>query len=247
MNYLRTRRKDGHFTLETPIVELIDDNGRRALVVLTAHLGTPAYFERLRRFIEAADADVFYESVRTNSTGPAHWDEPYHAFLRALRDELYEGIASLGELAFQGHHLAPAPTWRNADTDCCTLAARLRDEDVSLRRFNLALGAFRDLVARARDGDTSARDSLDCTIRWGLVAVSFSPVFGALRVLPSTRRLYRIINDWRSGLAVEIVLREATRDFVLIYGAAHGDTIVAALRAAGFHPRRRFWTPVFTT
>lgn len=247
MNYLRTRRKDGRFVLETPIVELIDDNGRRASVVLTAHLGTPAYFDRLRRFVEATDADVFFESVRSNSTDPAHWDEPYHAFLRALREELYEGIASLGELAFQGHHLVPAPAWRNADTDCCTLAGRLRDEDVSLRRFNLALGAFRELIARARDGDSSARDSLDRTIRWGLVAVSFSPVFGALRMLPSTRRLYRVINDWRSSLAVETVLRDATGDFVLIYGAAHGDTIVAGLRAAGFHPHRRRWTPVFAT
>jgi hypothetical protein len=56
-----------------------------------------------------------------------------------------------------------------------------------------------------------------------------------------------VINDWRSKRAVEAVMAANTEGFVLIYGAAHGDTLMAELEAAGFREVRREWHTVFAT
>lgn len=200
MKNLRSRRVAGKTALQTPLIRLRDPrSGRTGLLVLTAHLGDGAYFETLRKDIDADGGRVFFEAVRSNSEDPEHWRDPYHRFLKGLRREVYEGLSRLGLLEFQGQRLAPEPGWTNADVDCCTLADRLRRAKVSLWRFEMALSAFRRLIAQAEAGDTGARASLDRTIRWGLVFVSFGAIFRVVQFLPSTRRLYRVINDWRSA------------------------------------------------
>jgi hypothetical protein len=244
MENLRRRRVAGKTALQTPIVSLKNSrDGRSAKLVLTAHLGEAAYFEKLNRAIAAAGAPVFYESVRPTSDDPHHWEEPYHRFLRSLREDLYHGIAGLGMLAFQGDCLAPEPGWVNADVDCCELAARLREAGVPLFRYEIAFGLLRQLIQRARHGDSAALKTLERAIKWGLIAVSVTAVFKLVQLLPRTRSLYAVINDWRSARAVEAV-EKAGGDFLLIYGAAHGETLLQGLKEHGFRETGREWHTV---
>ena len=87
---------------------------------------------------------------------------------------------------------------------------------------------------------------LEKAIKWGLIAVSLTAVFNLVRLLPRTRALYQVIKDWRSAEAVKVV-ESAGRDFVLIYGAAHGETILRGLSDLGFGETSRKWLTVFTT
>jgi hypothetical protein len=248
MKNLRHRRVAGRTTLQTPAIWLRNSTtGRKGLLVLTAHLGDPSYFERLQALIAHESLPVFYESVRARTTDEAHWREPFHRFLKALREDFYEGVAALGLLAFQTDYLKPGPEWANADVDCCDLADELRARDVSIGRYQMALGVLQALVQRARNGDPQARATLVRTLKWGLIAVSVTGVIELVRFLPKSRRFHLVINDWRSKRAVEAVMAANTEGFVLIYGAAHGDTLMAELETAGFREVRREWHTVFAT
>lgn len=248
MKNLRHRRIAGRTTLQTPAIWLHNSRtGRDGLLVLTAHLGEARYFERLQKLVEHEHVPVFYESVRARSTDEAHWREPYHRFLKTLREDLYEGISALGLLAFQTDHMKPDATWINADVDCCELADELRASDVSVGRYQMALGVLQSLVERAQGGDAGARATLVRTLKWGLIAVSITGVMQFVRFLPKSRRFHLVINDWRSKHAVETVAKANADDFVLVYGAAHGDSLMAGLEQAGFRELRREWFTVFTT
>ena len=247
MQNLRRTRRGTRSALETPVIHLFNvEDGRRATLVLTAHLGEVSYYQRLRRTIAEFEASVYFESVRSVDPSPAHWDEPYHRFLKSLREDIYAGIASLDIFAFQGDQLAPEPDWTNADVDCCALADALRDSQVPLLRYELAFAVLRRLIQRAEGGDEAARNILERALKWGLMAVSFIPVLSFVKLLPRTRAFYAVVNDWRSAEAVKIV-DEAHRDFLLIYGAAHGETILQGLADRGFRETGRSWMTVFTT
>lgn len=246
MENLRRKRVSGKTALQTPVISLRKGRGERhATLILTAHLGDETYFQEVRRAVSAAGAPVFYESVRSLDSSPEHWQEPYHHFLKSLREDLYHGIASLGLMAFQGDCLAPEPGWTNADVDCCALAERLRAARVPLFRYEIAFGLLRQMIQQAARGDRTALKTLETAIKWGLIAVSVTAVFKFVQLLPRTRSLYRVINDWRSAHAVETVAK-ADGDFVLIYGAAHGETLLDGLKARGFRETGREWLTVFT-
>ena len=246
MQNLRRKRIAGKTALQTPVISLRNPrDGRRATLVLTAHLGDESYFQELRTAVAHLQTQVYFESVRALDAEPEHWREPYHHFLKSLREDLYAGIASLGLMAFQGDRLAPEPGWANADVDCCALAAQLRAARVPLLRYEVAFGLLRQLIQQAQRGDRAARRTLERAIKWGLIAVSLTAVFNLVRLLPRTRSLYRVINDWRIAEAVKIV-DGAGGDFVLIYGAAHGESILAGLADLGFHETSRKWLTVFT-
>ncbi|MEO9256451.1 MAG: hypothetical protein ABI305_13000 [Tepidiformaceae bacterium] len=248
MKNLRHRRVAGRTTLQTPAIWLHNPKtGRNGLLVLTAHLGETRYFERLQQLVEHEGVPVFYESVRARSTDEAHWREPYHRFLKTLREDLYEGISALGLLAFQTDHMKPDASWINADVDCCELADELRAREVSVGRYQMALGVLQSLVTRAKNGDEGARATLIRTLKWGLIAVSVTGVIEFVRFLPKSRRFHLVINDWRSKHAVNAVERANTDGFVLIYGAAHGDSLMAGFERAGFRELRREWHTVFAT
>ncbi len=246
MQNLRRKRIRGRTTLQTPIISLRNSrDGRQATLVLTAHLGDESYFRALQTAIAHTQRRVYFESVRSLDPSPEHWAEPYHHFLKSLREDLYNGIASLGLLAFQGDSLAPEPGWTNADVDCCALARELRRARVPLVRYEIAFGLLRQLIRQAQRGDKAALRTLERAIKWGLIAVSLTAVFNLVRLLPRTRSLYAVINDWRSAEAVKTV-DAAGGDFVLIYGAAHGETILRGLADCGFRETTRDWLTVFT-
>ncbi|MEO6397194.1 MAG: hypothetical protein ABIP13_01885 [Tepidiformaceae bacterium] len=246
MQNLRRKRLAGKIALQTPVISLQNSrDGRRATLVLTAHLGDESYFQELRTAIARTEAPVYFESVRSLDSSAEHWREPYHRFLKSLREDLYAGIAGLGLLAFQGDHLAPEPGWTNADVDCCTLATKLRAAKVPLLRYEMAFGLLRQLISRAQRGDQAALRSLEKAIKWGLFAVSFAPLFNLVRLMPRTRSFYHVISDWRSEEAVKVV-DGAGGDFVLIYGAAHGELILQGLARVGFGETSRRWLTVFT-
>jgi hypothetical protein len=245
LNTIRRKRTNHGIALQTPIIHLeSDDRKCRAILVLTAHLGTADYFDDLSATIESLPGTVFYESVRAAGP-PGHARDAYHDFLRGLREDFYEGIAGLERLQFQGHRLAARPGWVNADVTCCELADRLRAERVSLRRQQLGLVAFRALIGRARAGDDGAARLIDRAVRWGLLAVTVEPIFGLVKLLPSSGRLLSVINDWRSDRALEWVLASEARDRVLVYGAAHGERLLAGFARAGYRETRRDWYTVF--
>lgn len=248
MKYLRNRRIGGRTALQTANVRLRNPHtGATGLVVLTAHLGDASYFERLAEVVEREGKTVFYESIIAESDDPAHWRESFHAFLRDLRENIYRAIADMGELAFQQNYLKPQPGWVNADVTCCELANELRRRNVSLTRYRLALAMVSGMVNRAASGDAKARASLVAALKWGLVAVSISGVFELVSFLPRSRRFHQVLNDWRSRRAVEIVMRVEGQSFVLIYGAAHGESVVAALAEHGFIETSTDWHTVFRT
>lgn len=247
MKNLRRNRIDGETVLQTPVVELADArNGRHARLLLTAHFGEQRYFEELRELAMAETGTVFYEGVIPVSDADEHWHERYHSFLRRLRGDMYAGIARLGFLAFQGEVLSPAPGWIAADVTCCQLAERMRVGHVRLRRYELGLAAFKRLIGQAEKGDVKARLGVERAIKWGLIAVSITAVFRFLTVLPNTHAFNTVVNEWRSGEAVRIVLAQHPDHFTLIYGAAHGDHIIEALEADGFREVSRRWLTVFS-
>ena len=244
MDNLRRRRLGGRTALQTPVVSLAHaGDRRRAVIVLTAHLGDQSYYDNLRAVIERELGTVYFESVRSLDDREEHWREPYHSFLKNLREQLYAGIASVGPFAFQGDHLLPQRGWVNADVDCCALAAKLREARVALAPYNISLALLQRLIERAKRGDIGARMSLERAIKWGLLAISLPFVFEFANRLPRTRALYAVINDWRSAEAVASVLRTED-DFVLVYGAAHGDALLRGLAERGFREVRREWLTV---
>ncbi len=83
-------------------------------------------------------------------------------------------------------------------------------------------------------------------LQWGLLAASVTAMFTLLTWLPTTRTLYRVLNDWRSERAVKTVLDSAAADFALVYGAAHGESLLHDLRKAGYREVDREWHTVFT-
>lgn len=244
MNTLRRQRNGRKVSLQTPVIRLERRDGRRGLLVLTAHLGEARYFDELAVVLES-HPDVFFEAVRPVDESTEHWADPHHRFLRDLR-EVYAGIASLGLLQYQGQDLAPAESWVNADVTCCQLAAKLRDENVSLWRQEAAMGALREIVSRAQQGDERAGRAIVLALQWGLLAASVTAIFNLLSWLPTTRALYRVLNDWRSEQAVRQVLDSGAPDFALIYGAAHGESILREFRKAGYREVDREWRTVFT-
>jgi hypothetical protein len=244
VNTLRRQRNGRKVSLQTPVIRLERRDGRRGLLVLTAHLGETRYFDELTALLDG-QPDVFFEAVRAVDESPAHWSDAHHRFLRDLR-EVYAGIASLGLLQYQGQGLAPEESWVNADVTCCELAAKLREENVSLWRQEAAMGALRQIVARAQAGDVRAGRAIVLALQWGLLAASVTAIFNLLSWLPTTRALYRVLNDWRSERAVRQVLDSGTPDFALVYGAAHGESILREFRKAGYREVDREWRTVFT-
>jgi hypothetical protein len=245
MKNLRRKRLGGKTALQTPIVFLENDSEqRRAALVLTAHLGDASYYQNLRKLIQEVRGSVYFEAVRSRDDSEEHWKEPYHQFLRRLREDIYNGIASVGPLVFQGDQLAPLPEWKNADVDCCELAAKLRDAGVSLAPYKLSFALLTRLIDSAKQGDVAARLALEKSLKWGLLAISLPMVFELARRVPRTSALYGVINDWRSERAVADVC-PGDGDFVLIYGAAHGDSLLRGLEACGFREVGREWVTVF--
>jgi hypothetical protein len=244
MDDLRRARDGRHILLQAPVVELEAPGGRCGTLVLTAHLGEPSYFAALRERVAAIDAPVYFEAVRAITEEPAHWQERYHRFLRRLREDIYAGVSRLGVLAFQGQELGPEPGWISADVTCCELADELRRRNVSLFRYELALELFGQIVARAERGDPAARKGLELALRGGLLAISFSFLFEAARLMPGTREFHAVIDDWRSAAAVRRVMADCPRSFVLVYGAAHGHSLRKELLAHGYRERRRSWHTV---
>jgi hypothetical protein len=244
MDTLRRRRTGRKVSLQTPAIRLERRDGRRGLLVLTAHLGEARYFEELRALLDSQVA-VFFESVQSVSDDPEHWRDGHHRFLRELRD-VYAGIAGLGLLDYQGTGLAPRESWVSADVTCCELAAKLRAERVGLWRQEAAMKALRQIVARAQAGDERAGRAIVLALQWGLLAASVTAVFTLLSWLPTTRSLYRVLNDWRSERAVRVVLAADLPEFALVYGAAHGESLLRELRGAGYRETDREWHTVFT-
>jgi hypothetical protein len=212
--------------------------------VLTAHLGDASYYRELKAAIQQAGGTVYFESVRSVDDSEEHWREPYHNFLKTLREAIYAGIAGVGPLVFQGDHLLPEPGWLNADVDCCNLAAKLREARVQLAPYKMSFVLLEQLIRRAKRGDAAARMALERSIKWGLMAISLPFVFEIANRLPRTRTLYAVINDWRSAQAVAAVSL-SQGDFVLVYGAAHGDQLLRGLAKHGFREVRREWLTVF--
>jgi hypothetical protein len=244
MNTLRRRWANGRVSLETPVIELVHRDGRRGRLVLTAHLGEREYFDELGGLLEC-ESSVFYEVVRSVDDSPEHWREPRHRFLRDLR-EVYASLSALGLLAFQGEALAPRSAWVNADVTCCELADQLRARGVSVWRQEMALKALRQLVSRAAAGDPRAGKAIVVALQCGLLAASVTALFNLMSWLPTTRGLYQVLNDWRSDHAVRTVLGSGLDDFALIYGAAHGETLLRGFRRAGYRETGRTWHRVFT-
>jgi hypothetical protein len=244
VNTLRRRRTGRKVSLQTPVIRLERRDGRRGLLVLTAHLGESQYFDGLRTLLRR-ESSVFFESVRSVSEEPEHWREGRHRFLRDLR-EVYAGIAALGLLDFQGAGLPPGSSWLSADVTCCELAAQLQREGVSVWRQEAALKALRQIVARAQAGDEASAKAIVLALKWGLLAASVTAVFALLTWLPTSRRFYRVLNDWRSERAVRTVLAASPPEFALVYGAAHGESLLRELRKAGYRETSREWYTVFT-
>lgn len=244
MNTLRRQWSRGRVSLQTPVIELAGPGSRRGQLVLTAHLGEPDYFAALAALLDTSPT-VFFEAVRAVDTAPEHWREPAHRFLAELR-EVYAGIADLELLAFQGTALAPREDWVSADVTCCELAARLRQENVSLWRQEMALKALKRIVARAQSGDEVAAKAIVTALQYGLLAASVSAVFSLLTWFPTTRSFYRILNEWRSARAARSVLAADVPDFTLVYGAAHGESLLRELARAGYRETGREWRTVFT-
>ena len=244
MDTLRRQRSGRKVSLQTPVIRLEGRDGRRGLLVLTAHLGESQYFDGLRAVLDG-HRSVFFESVQSVSEEPDHWREARHRFLRDLR-EVYAGIASLGLLDYQGDGLPPAESWVSADVTCCELAAQLQAEGVSLWRQETALKALRQIVARARAGDEASAKAIVLALKWGLLAASVTAIFTLLTWLPATRRFYRVLNDWRSERAVRTVVAADAPEFALVYGAAHGESLLRELRKAGYRETARDWHTVFT-
>ncbi|MGH2607630.1 MAG: hypothetical protein ACRDHF_00960 [Tepidiformaceae bacterium] len=65
-------------------------------------------------------------------------------------------------------------------------------------------------------------------------------------IVLALHRLYRVLNDWRSERAVKTVLDSAAADFALVYGAAHGESLLHDLRKASYREVDREWHTVFT-
>jgi hypothetical protein len=246
MKFLRNTRVNGRRAVQTPVISVRERAGRRSgAIVLTAHLGEPVYFQSVLDAVGRLPGTVFFESVRTADASDEHWRERYHRFLRAIREDVYRDIASLGLFAFQGDHLRPGSSWVNADVDCCQLAARLREKRVSVARYEAAIALLHGLVLRARDGNAEARKNLESMVKYGLLFLSFSFVFDVLKVLPSVSGFQAVVNDWRTARAVRQVLRDGDESFVLVYGAAHGPGILRLLERAGFEEVDREWLTVF--
>jgi hypothetical protein len=244
MDTLRRQRDGRKVSLQTPVIQLERRDGRSGLLVLTAHLGERRYFDELAELL-GGQPRVFYESVQSVDESPAHWSDGHHRFLRDLR-EVYAGIAGLGLLDYQARALTPAESWVNADVTCCELAAKLREERVSLWRQEAAMGALRQIVARAQAGDERAARGIVLALQWGLLAASVTAIFNLISWLPTTRALYRVLNDWRSEHAVSTILDADAPDFALVYGAAHGASLLRELRKAGYRETARDWHTVFT-
>jgi hypothetical protein len=232
--------------LQAPVITIWNPRSQQSgLLILTAHLGDVEYFQGLCDVVRSAPGDVFFEGIRWPADDSAHLAEGYHRFLRRIVVDLYEGISNLGVLAFQRTYLAPEPSWINADVTCCELASRLREQNVSITRPSMALGIILRLVERAGHGDEQARYALHRMLRWGLMAISVEVAFRSVALFPSTRRLHRVLNEWRSGNAARTVLARATGDFSMIYGAAHGPSLISQFEAAGFKETGREWRTVF--
>ncbi len=245
MDVLRRQWANGRVSLQAPVISLAHrHDGRTITLALTAHLGEARYFETLREILDARPT-VFYEGVRAASDDPAHARDSQHRFLRELR-EMYAGIAGLGQLSFQGVALAPQPSWVNADVTCCELTSELRRRGVNMWRQEAALKILGQIVERARTGDDRSARTITVALQCGLLAVSLGGVFAALSWLPSTRGLYAVLNGWRSERAARQVLESRLPDATLVYGAAHGPSLLAAFRAAGFRETGRDWHTVFT-
>ena len=245
MEALRRQWSNGKVSLQTPVVTLTHPHDHREItLVLTAHLGEAGYFARLAEVVASGES-VFFEGVRAASNDPNHARDAQHRFLRELR-EVYAGLASLGRLSFQGAALAPQPSWISADVTCCELAAELRRCGVSMWRQEAALRLLKQIVERAREGDDCAAKTITVALQCGLLAVSVSGVFALLSWLPTTRGLYAVLNEWRSKKAAQLVLASGAREATLIYGAAHAESLMGALRNAGFRETDREWHTVFT-
>ncbi|MEX0781961.1 MAG: hypothetical protein WD557_04870 [Dehalococcoidia bacterium] len=244
MDTLRRQRVGRKVSLQTPVIRLERRDGRRGVLVLTAHLGEARYFEELALTLDG-HPNVFFEAVRAVDEAPEHWRDSHHRFLRDLR-EVYAGIAGLGLLEYQGKALAPRESWVSADVTCCELAAKLRQERVGLWRQEAAMKALREIVGRAQGGDERAGRAIVLALQWGLLAASVTAIFNLISWLPTTRALYRVLNDWRSEQAVRVVWEANVPDFALVYGAAHGESLLRELRKAGYREVEREWHTVFT-
>ena len=248
MDCLRRGRVEGRSVLQTPVVHLRRArDGRRATLVLTVHLAEPAYFAGLNAAIRDANAQVFFESIRSVDASTKHWDEKYHRLLRAIREDLYLGIAELGLFSFQAEYLAPSPDWVNSDVTCCEFAAKLREAKVSTVKYELALAVFMKFVQRAKSGDREARRAIEAMLKKGLLAVSVLPLLELQRFLPGMRGFQSVAADWRNDVAVAKVDAESDGDFVLVYGAAHGPGLISLLRKRGFVEVDREWHTAFST
>lgn len=239
MECLRTRLRERRLTLEAPVVSLLHPaRGARARLVLTAHFADPAYFEGLRAL--PFTGTVFYERVRNVDEREAHWREKHHRLLRRIRTGFYARLAELGTLAFQEHAFPPRDDWVNADVTCCELAARLEAERVSTRQLELALG-MAEMLLRPGPGAQS-NFLIDRLIRGGLLFAGA----GTGLELAGNRRLLNVLNRWRSQRALETVFASGADDFTLIYGAAHGEDLLAGLRARGYEECGRDWRRVLS-
>lgn len=247
MDCLRTRRVEGKAALQTPVITLENRAiGGTATLVLTAHLGDPGYFAAMRNAVHEAPGTVFFESIRPRDLSEAHWNEKYHRLLKRIREDLYVTLSDLEGLSFQGEQLKPEPEWRSADVDCCEFAAELRRRKVNTLRYELALGALDGLLAKARAGNKQALKSLQTMVKAGLMFISVGYVFEFISWLPSSRGFQSVAADWRNEVAAKIVLESGEKDFVLIYGAAHGPGLIELLAKGGYREARREWHTVFT-
>ena len=247
MDCLRTRRIDRRAALQTPNISLRNaETGRQGTLVLTAHLGDPAYFESVRNVIERTGATVFYESIRRRDDSPEHWREKYHRLLKRIREDLYVTLSDLEGLAFQGIALAPGTDWVSADVDCCQFAGELRRRNISTLRYELALDMLDGLFTRVRAGNRSAAKTLEMMMKFGLMFVSVGYVFEFINWLPSSRGFQSVAADWRNDVAAKVVTSNATGDWVLVYGAAHGPGLLELFRKAGYVETQRDWQTVFT-
>lgn len=248
MDCLRRGRVEGRSVLQTPVVHLRRArDGRRGRLVLTVHLAEPAYFASLTAAIHDANAQVFFESIRSVDPSPRHWDEKYHRLLRGIREELYLGIADLGLFSFQATHLAPGVDWINSDVTCCEFADRLREAKVSTVKYELALAVFMKFVHRAQGGDHEARRAIEAMLKKGLLLASVLPLLELQRFLPGTGGFQVIATDWRNEAAVAKLDATNDGDFVLVYGAAHGPGLLRLLRKRGFEEVRRDWYTAFSS
>lgn len=230
--------RDRRLALEAPVITLRHrDRGTQATLILTAHFAEPRYFRELSEM--PLPKTVFYEQVQTVDPSDEHWSEKHHRLLRKIRQGFYARLMEMGTLAFQEKAFPVQPGWINADVSCCELAAKLAHENVSTRQLELALTAV-ELLMRPGPGREVSNALMDRVIRGGLLFAGA----GTGLELAGNKKLVHILNTWRSRRALETVLAAQVSEFALIYGAAHGDELLAGFRRAGYEELQRDWRVV---